>query len=539
VSNQQVNAREMLDDCQKLREHGMPCDTIGLEPGWMENYYDASTTKEWHHERFYIPPWVRGKESPQTFAAAAGRLGFKLSLWLCCEYDLTWEEERRAQRRAPSLGGEGEAAGDSRIETPASMARHEDDFEQDDHFGHNPRRLDSTTIPEEPWFKHLEKFVDDGARAFKMDGAYQVNEHPDRMYGNGLGDDANHNLYPIILNKQMDRGYVEYTGKRSLIYSSGGYAGIQRYAATWAGDTGGGPKPLTSMLNHGLSGHVNTSCDMEIFSPEGIHFGFLQPWSQICSWAYWRHPWLLDTEMRKIFLRYNRFHYAILPYIYSMAHKAYQSGMPIMRAMELVFPDDMNCRELLTQYMFGDAFLVSVFSSKVYLPEGEWIDYWSRRRYEGGRELDYVVPSGRGGGLFVRPGTIIPRRTRRDFIGQRIQDSINLQIFPGAEISFVLCEDDGITELYKQGEIARTLIKLKTVDGGVQITIGDREGSFNRMPARRRYSLSIYADAAPADIRLTRAETTMDLAWRYNEKRKQIRVILGDIGPGETVIMVK
>ena len=247
---------------------------VGLEPGWMERNYDYSTQKKWHPERFYIPYW--GPKGPHTFLGAAERLGFKMSLWLCCDYDLSFEEERRA--------------GGSVEKTAETKGFHPDDFERDEHFGHGAVRMDKLTKPEEPWFEHLKAFVDQGVSAFKMDGSLQVNEHPDRRWGNGMDDEEMHNLYPTLLNKQMSLGFQEHTGRRAMIYSSGGYAGIQRYAATWAGDTGGGPKSLVSILNHGLSGHSNASCDMEVFSPEGIHFGFLQPWSQVCSWAYWRHP---------------------------------------------------------------------------------------------------------------------------------------------------------------------------------------------------------------------------------------------------------
>ena len=108
--------------------------------------------------------------------------------------------------------------------------------------------------------------MDDGAQAFKMDGANQVLFHPDRKWRNGMDDAEMHNLYPVLLAKQMSRGYGDYTGRRAMIYTACGYAGTQQYAATWAGDTGGGEKPLVSLLNHGLSGHSNTSCDMQVYA---------------------------------------------------------------------------------------------------------------------------------------------------------------------------------------------------------------------------------------------------------------------------------
>ena len=274
VCNQQANAREMLDDCLNFRRENIPCDLVGLEPGWMEKNYDFTTQKKWHPEKFYIPYW--SQKGPHTFLGAAERLGFKMSLWLCCDYDLSIAEEKIFEVTS--------------TEDTESSNRHPDDFEQDGHFGPVSKPEKKLETEYEPWFEHLKKFVDQGASAFKMDGSNQVVEHPDRKWGNGMTDEEMHNLYPTLLNKQMSLGFKEHTGKRSMIYSSGGYAGIQKYSATWAGDTGGGSKPLVSILNHGLSGHSNASCDMDVFSHAGIHFGFLMPWSQLCSWAYWRHP---------------------------------------------------------------------------------------------------------------------------------------------------------------------------------------------------------------------------------------------------------
>jgi alpha-glucosidase (family GH31 glycosyl hydrolase) len=94
VCNMYIDARGMLEDCCNFRREGIPCDVVGLEPGWMQNLYDYSVDKKWHGERFVIPRWASGS---QTFVGAARRMGFKLSLWLCCDYDLSWEEERRVR----------------------------------------------------------------------------------------------------------------------------------------------------------------------------------------------------------------------------------------------------------------------------------------------------------------------------------------------------------------------------------------------------------------------------------------------------------
>jgi alpha-glucosidase len=518
VCNQQANAREMLDDCLNFRREGIPCDLVGLEPGWMEKNYDFSVEKKWHPERFYIPHW--SAKGPHTFLGAAERLGFKVSLWLCCDYDLSFAEEAVIPQERDSV------------------ERHPDDFEQDQHFGHNPLRMDKITRPEEPWFDHLRKFVDQGVSAFKMDGANQVNEHPDRKWGNGMDDEEMHNLYPTLLSKQMSLGFREHTGRRAMIYSSGGYTGIQKYSATWAGDTGGGPRPLASMLNHGLSGHSNTSCDMDVFTPAGIHFGFLMPWSQLCSWAYWRHPWLLGDKLLPILKYYTRLRYRLLPYIYSTAHVASRTGMPIMRSMNLMFPDDPKCGNCMGQYMFGDFFLAGAFTDRVYLPEGRWIDYWTGKSYDGKQELVCQVPDDRGGPLFIRAGAIIPHWPDMDYVGQKPVDTISLHVYPEGESSFILYEDDGITYNYLEGAVTVTEITCRATEREVALTIAPRVGSYEGMPETRSFDIYLHSETAPAKV-LLNGDPLSSSDWHCDEDAGVIRLAASeDPDRAESVVVL-
>ena len=95
----------------------------------------------------------------------------------------------------------------------------------------------------------------------------------------------------------MQEGYADYTGRRAMIYTPCVYAGTQQYAASWAGDTGGGFDTVVAMLNYGLSGHSNVTCDMDITSLEGIHYGFLSPWTQQLGWRTWNLPWFMRQEV--------------------------------------------------------------------------------------------------------------------------------------------------------------------------------------------------------------------------------------------------
>lgn len=487
VCHEEADARTMLDDCQTFRREEIPCDLIGLEPGWMETNYDATPEKQWSKQRFHIPRWA--DTGPNTFIGAARRLGFKLSLWLCCDYDVS-EHEEACLKALPR--------GDDDLDEAPSA----DDFEQDLNIGHPPRYFDRNTRHGQAWFEHLKKFVNQGARAFKMDGAYQVNEHPDRRYLNGMTDEQMHNLYPTLLNKQMSKGMAEHLGLRPMIYSSGAYAGIAQYSATWAGDTGGGIKPLISILNHGLSGHSNASCDMDVFTPEGIHFGFLQPWSQVNSWAYWRHPWLLGEKLGPIFKRYAKLRYRLLPYLYTMAHKATTTGMPMMRAMPLAYPQMPDADQLLCQYMLGDALLTAAFCENFTLPQGQWYDYWTGKMHQGDQTFAFEMGHGHGGPLYVKAGSVLPMGPKMQYVGQRDETKIDLRWYPGAAGESSIYEDDGESFAHETGSFCTTNIVQQPIDGGYRCMIHPREGKYAGQPERRTYRLRLCGDQVIGSVTL-------------------------------------
>lgn len=503
VCNQQASARDMAEDMMHFRAEDMPCDVIGLEPGWMETYYDTTVNKKVDPTRFYVPSWMdNAKASHETWFGPIDRLGFKLSLWLCCDYDLSWEAERRAviPKTLP--------------EAPQAFEPTEDDVEQDKHFGHLPMRMDKVTEPDQGWFEHLKHFVDMGAKAFKLDGAWQVNEHIDRLYGNGMDDKEMHNLYTLLLNQQMAKGFEEHTGKRAMVYSSGGFAGIQQFSATWAGDTGGGFKTLVSMLNHAMSGHVNTSCDMSVYAPEGVHYGFLQAWSQVCNWAYWRQPWLLDKPMKETFRFYDKLRYSIIPYIYTTAHEAYETGMPVMRPLALVYPDDQKAADVQNAYFFGPNLLVTAFTDDLYLPKGEWVDYFTGELRQGPFDGKYQVPKGRGGGLFVRAGSILPKWKDRDFVEEGGSAELILELFPKGSSEYELYEDDGESLAYREGTCARTTITCRKEGNVVHVDVGQRRGAYAGMPKVRTNHVRVFGQkAASVSVNGVPAEHKQDGAF--------------------------
>lgn len=502
VCNQNIDAFNLINEALEFRRQEMPCDVIGLEPGWMAKFYDQSTQKKWHPERFPIPYWA--PKGPHTFLGALARKGFKLSLWLCCDYDLGLYEEQRVAGQRPAAGTD---KGNAQDGTPEVW--HDDRIEKE-------KKADTKkeAAPEgsEPWFEHLKKFVDQGVSCFKLDGCAQVTEHPKRKWGNGMSDEEMHNLYPVIYAKQMACGFEEHAKRRSMVYSAGGYAGVQQYVATWAGDTGGGAKPLASMLNLGFSGHSNHSCDMDINSLEGIHFGFLQTWAQQNNWDYWYQPWLNKDELIPVFRAYGQLRYKLLPYLYSSAAEAAQTGYPVMRAMPLVYADDPGWDACKTQYLLGDFLLVSAYTKQLRLPPGGWTDYWTGERFEGPAVLPVKVGNGHGGALMVKDGALIPAWPPLSHVEKGWSSEVGLLVYPAASSGFTLYEDDGTSLGYRTGEFAQTRLTCETAGKKVTLTIGSRKGTYAGMPAARDFTASVRLAARPQTVSLDGAAVS-DFGW--------------------------
>lgn len=459
----QVNADqfEIMRDAATFREKKIPCDAISLEPGWMEQNYDSSVNKRWNVQRFFIEDWsgskVPGCVNANYFTAALQRYGFQLHLWLCCCHDFTAEEERR---------------------------------------------IGNDVAPEIPdWFTHLRRFVNDGAASFKMDPCSTVDGADEcRTYANGLSEPEMHNLIQTLYARDMYRGAAEYTHLRPMHHYCGAYTCAGAYTASTTGDSGGGQKTLAWVLSGGMSGVSNMTCDMNVFSKDAIHYCFFTAWCQLNSWAGFDHPWWAGEEIEPIFTYYDRLRYRLMPYIYSTAIHANLTGMPIDRAMPLVF-EDPETENSISEFMFGDNLLVGAFTDQVYLPAGTvWMDYWSGTVYEGGQTVRPQIPADRGGFLFMRGGAILPTDQPRQHTAHGDTEHIILEIFPHGSSSYDFYEDDGATQEYLEGKRTCTRITVTEEAGSVRIGIGERVGTFRGI-GNRTYGIRLFAAGKPSAIR--------------------------------------
>lgn len=508
ICRTQANDEEVLSNARLFREYDIPCDVIGLEPGWMETNYDYSTGKDWNRTLFPLPSWQ--KNCHHTFIKALKRMGYKLELWLCNDYDLSFEEERR-------IGAEKNV---EENDAPIFCK----DAEIDDHFS-QPIYSDKLTNPEEPWFKHLEKFVDWGADFFKQDGALQVCKHPDRYWrGSNMLDDEMHNLYPLLYSRQMNEGFAKYTNRRALVFNVCGWIGFQHYCGTWTGDTGGRIETLGAMLNTSCVGHSWSTNDMEAAQAEGIHFGYLLPWSQINSWTYFRMPWLQGNEYLAMHQYYSQLRASLMPYLYSAAYSSSQNGMPMLMPLTIEYQNDAECRNILHEYLLGSSLLVTIYKHEIYLPEGEWRDFWTGKTYTGNQHIsDFQWQNGRGGGLFLRSGAIVPMTEVMSYTDEKTMDKIELVVYPGNANSSVyeLYEDDGVTFEYRNGDFALSRIEMNRTGDTLTLSIAQAEKS-----KIKDWSVMFCIDSEPAKI----LNNNKQVAGVFSSSRNEL--VIENIEPG-------
>jgi alpha-glucosidase (family GH31 glycosyl hydrolase) len=150
-----------------------------------------------------------------------------------------------------------------------------------------------------------------------------------------------------------------------------------------------------------------------------------------------------------------------MPYIYSLGFYTHQTGAPFMRALFMDFPGDPKVAQIGDEYMFGPAFLVAPVTSQgqttksVYLPSGcVWYNYWTNERYQGGQTIQVSAPIDTIP-LFVRAGSIVPLGSPVESTHDK-QTIAHVRIYPGANGSFTLYNDDGQTYAYEKGDCRTT-----------------------------------------------------------------------------------
>lgn len=371
--------------------------------------------------------------------------------------------------------------------------------------------------------------------------------------------------YSFGLNGVADVGHImPYYGHnaRPFIISLDGWAGTQRYATIWSGDQTGGEWEyirfhIPTYIGSGLSGQPNICSDVD-----GI-FGGKNPmvntrdfqWKTFSSmqlnmdgWgANEKYPHAFGEPVTSINRWYLKLKSELIPYTYSFAKESV-NGMPLIRAMFLEYPNDYTLgTSTQYQYLYGADFLVAPIyqvtkgdaqgndiRNGIYLPEGEWIDYFTGEKYEGNRILNnfdaplWKLP------VFVRNGAIIPMTHPHNNVSEINKNLRIYEIYPQGHTSITEYDDDGITEDYKQNKGTTTLIEsIVEAKNKLTVTVNPTQGDFNGFVKEKVTEFRINVTAKPQKVAATIQKKKVKLteAGTMDEFIKGENVYFYDVAP--------
>ncbi len=365
------------------------------------------------------------------------------------------------------------------------------------------------------------------------------------------GSDAKvHNIYNLLWAKTIFNGFENFrSGKRIFNLTRSGFAGIQRYGVIpWSGDVGkdfrGLAVQLPMLLNMGMSGMAYHNSDIGGFSggfttPElytrWMEYGTFCPITRAHGYDGIQNtePWTFNDTTLSICRKYIQLRYKLLPYIYTMAYEDYKTGLPLARPLFFDHPNDNNLTNESSSYMWGDNFLVSPVvqsgqsSKSIYLPNGNWVDYWSDKIFQGGQSYTISTPIDKLP-LFVKEGSIIPMQPLMDYSDEYPLDTLYLEVYPSTQTRaiFNLYEDDGKTLAYQSGSFSQTEFSasVSTSDSNYNLnfSISPSIGNYDGKPQHRIYLVDLHLISnLPSSVELNGNEMNYfpsykDLRSSYN-----------------------
>lgn len=394
------SADEVEGICERLRDEDYPCDVIHLDTGWFRT--DWLCEWKFNPERF---------PDPEGFIRRLADNGYKVSLWQL-PYIAKGAEQIDEAREKKYIGP-----------LKREQASEGSNFSTLDYAG----TIDFTYPAATEWYKGLlRSLLNMGVKCIKTD--FGENIHMDATY-HAMTPERLNNIYALLYQKAAYEVTREVTGD-GIVWARAAWAGCQRYPLHWGGDSesswAGMAGSLKGGLHFGLSGFAFWSHDVPGFhsTPDFMN-SVIDPkvyvrWTQFAVFtshmryhgSHKREPWYYP-EVADIVKKWWKLRYRLMPYIIEESRHATESGWPVIQALLMHHPDDRTCWNISDEYYFGRKMLVApVMSSAdkrdIYLPEGEWVNFFTGERHVGPCWLKGVdVPLDQMP-VFCRPGTEIP-----------------------------------------------------------------------------------------------------------------------------------
>ncbi len=292
------------------------------------------------------------------------------------------------------------------------------------------------------WFGKREYLVTEmGVDGFKTDGGEHIWD-PETRFANGMRGSRGINTYPVTYERAYRLFMEARRGPDYVLFSRAGYTGAQQNPCHWAGDENSTWQAfrasLNAMLNVGLCGVSFMGWDIGGFAgpiPSSELYLRATAFSAFCPIMQYhsdvnarrkpsrdRTPWNMqeqtgDMRVVPVFRNFANLRMNLLPYIMEQARRSSLSGMPLMRALPLEYPADRRSRKYPHEYLFGEALLVAPVTEEgvttwpVYLPEGQWRDFWTGQMLDGPAEIEVVVPLDRIP-VYQKKGSLVALKSR-------------------------------------------------------------------------------------------------------------------------------
>lgn len=555
-------AREVATE---FRKRQIPCDIIYQDIGWTEGLQDF----EWRKNNY---------TNPKGMLKDLENLGFKM---IVSQDPVISQANKKQWKEADALG---HLVKDKRTNGSYDMPWP---------WGGNCGVVDFTKPEVADWWgEYQQKPLNDGVRGFWTDmgePAWSNEEATDRLnmkHHLGMHDEI-HNIYGFTWDKVVtEQFYKRNPNKRVFQMTRAAYAGLQRYTFGWSGDSGNGNnvldgwKQMANQIPVGLSAGMGIipfwTCDISGYCGDikdydamaelyvrWLQFGMFNPLSRAHhEGGNAVEPWKFGKDAEDISRKSIELKYKLFPYIYTYAREAHDTGMPLMRALFLEYPNDKETFKLNSQFLFGKELLVApvveqgAVTKEVYLPEGDWIDFKNgTTKYKGEQWITVDAPLNTIP-VFVKKGSIIPQMPVMQYIHERASYPITFDIFPAnlnKEVSFTLYEDDGESRDYEKDVYCKTKITSKATREQILLTISQRESKGFQSSGSRNFILKVHADSKPKEIIIEGQKLknikpeVMDknaeidfvkMDWSWNEAGKIISVKVPDSGKN-TVITIK
>lgn len=247
-----------------------------------------------------------------------------------------------------------------------------------------------------------------------------------------------------------------------------------------------------------------------------------------------KEPWAFDQPTQQRLANVINGRYALVPYIYTMARKAYETGISLCRPLYYDSPDAKEAYEYKEEYMFGDNMLIAPVTEevdkesgyatvKLWLPEGQWLEYETGEMLQGGKTYERHFTMDEYP-VYIKAGSILPYYGKLKNLSGTEQ-SVTVRVFPGANKGdFQLYEDNGEDKNYVT-EYATTPLSYTRNGNKLSITIGARKGQYKDMPAKRQYFVALPCQKAPASVTCQGKQ----LPFTYDGMNLEATIDLGQI----------